>query len=192
MSAEETIELAEQLGLHWDHDDDPAQDEETIILWHDTDEADGGLLIRIRDGQADLADLKNWGMAESMQVAGEDGGRALAESIAAYAGLCNQRPRLSHRKAKERAAPTLAGPKVRKRRGECRPRTQRKEGAFKAVDPLGHFYYVEVFREIRGEKQAELPRLVTVDGEEVEWIAKGRYRLGRERIDLSSTDPAAP
>jgi hypothetical protein len=198
MTSVEIIELAERLGLHCDYDDDPEQlEDETIFLWHDADlEPDGGLLIRFHDGQAYIADLKTWALAEDNHASrnGFSTTRAgqIHHCIGAYAERCNLRPRVTHGEPKDRM--NAAPPRVdrRKRGGARLPRTQRKEGAFKAVDPLGHFYYVEVFREISGGKVAETPRLVTEDGEKVEWVAKGRYRLAHARIELSSSDPAAP
>jgi hypothetical protein len=71
-------------------------------------------------------------------------------------------------------------------------RHQQKVGAFKAVDPLGHFYYVEIFREAPASKALGTPLLVTAEGESVQRIAKGQYRLVNECIELASDDPAAP
>jgi hypothetical protein len=190
MTDREIIELAEKLGLHWDHDDDPDIGDETIYLWHDADaQPDGGVLIAFHSGKAHVTDVKNWGGESSN---GYTNGKKIGQEIQNYAGRWNRPP--------EPMEPpkTIQKKKRRSRQTEPQDRTsrqlrsQRKEGAFKAVDPLGHCYYVEVFREMMSARDLGPLSLVTTEGESVERIGKGQYRLTRQRIELTTDDPAAP
>jgi hypothetical protein len=73
-------------------------------------------------------------------------------------------------------------------------RRQRKDGTFEAADGFGHFHRIDLYTELL-EGGAEGPQsLVTVDGESVERLSKGRYRVshGGLNLNLTSDDPAAP
>jgi hypothetical protein len=73
-------------------------------------------------------------------------------------------------------------------------RRQRKDGSFKASDGFGNSHLIDLFTELF-EGEVEGPQsLVTVDGESVERLAKGRYRVihGGLNLNLTSDDPAAP
>lgn len=71
-------------------------------------------------------------------------------------------------------------------------RNQRKEGTFKAVDRFGQTHLIEVFIEILSGRVDGEKSLVTTDGESVERISKGVYRIVHGSIDLTSSDPLAP
>ena len=53
MTAEEIVDLAEQLGLHCDYEDCPEESgAETLLVWHDSDDSTvGGVFIQIHEGQ---------------------------------------------------------------------------------------------------------------------------------------------
>jgi hypothetical protein len=196
----EIIALANELGLHCDHDDDPENAaEETIYLWHDADEQpDGGILIAWRDGRAHIIDSRAGGSDAGDEYGAHGNCASLEVDIRNYAVHWNGRMKMKgpmpvkcaqQVKKKKRKRPPAVPTGIKGRRQRT---SQRKEGAFKAIDPLGHFYYVEVFREVLPARKDGPLMLVTADGESVEWIAKGRYRLAQQRIELTSNDPAAP
>lgn len=196
MTSQEIVELAEQLGLHCDHDDDPAA-EESILLWHDAD-TDGGLLFRFHEGKTQLTDLKtltnptdNWN-AKRRKSGNQSS--VIRRCIDDYVERCNALPPRPIRDTlKSLVIPDVPVEPTPPRDHDWRLPSQRKEGAFKAVDPLGHFYYVEVFRDVTCKREeTAIQRLVTADGESVERIAKGRYRLSHARLEISSNDPSAP
>lgn len=73
-----------------------------------------------------------------------------------------------------------------------RPRIQRREVTFKAVDSFGRSHQIEVYVEMLAGGEDGAQNLVTADGESVQRIDKGHYRIGLGRVDLTSTDPSAP
>lgn len=73
-------------------------------------------------------------------------------------------------------------------------RRQRKDGSFKAADGFGNVHVIDLYTELF-EGGVEGPQnMVTVDGESVERLAKGRYRIihGGLNLNLTSDDPTAP
>lgn len=71
-------------------------------------------------------------------------------------------------------------------------RTQRRDGTFKAVDGFGRNHTIEIFTEILAEMTEGAQTFVTAEGESVERIAKGKYRIVQGGTELTSKDPAAP
>lgn len=73
-------------------------------------------------------------------------------------------------------------------------RQQRKDGAFTATDGFGHSHRIDVYTEVLAGGADGTQSLLTADGEAVERLAKGRYRIvhGGLDLELTSDDPAAP
>jgi hypothetical protein len=73
-------------------------------------------------------------------------------------------------------------------------RRQRKEGSFKAADGFGHTHRIDVYTELLAGGADGPQSLLTADGETVERLGKGRYRIihGGLNLNLSSDDPEAP
>jgi hypothetical protein len=142
-----------------------------------------------------MADLKTWGTADDRRLAAaalEGNSTQVLHSIGEYAVRCEAPARNGRTRAANDPQETVPSTPARSHSDEWRHRSQRREAVFRAVDPLGHYYSVEVYREVVAGKMEDSQRLVTVDGETVERIAKGHYRLTHACLDLSSDDPCAP
>ena len=104
MTAEEIVDLAEQLGLHCDYEDCPEEnDAETLLVWHDSDDSTvGGVFIQIHEGQAQLADLKSWartGGDAIPMIPDKDGGAHVPRCIRDYAERSKNRTRIGRKQA---------------------------------------------------------------------------------------------
>jgi len=73
-------------------------------------------------------------------------------------------------------------------------RKQRKDGSFAAADGFGHVHQIDLYTELLAGGVDGPQSLVTADGESVERLAKGRYRVvhGGLNLNLTSDDPGAP
>jgi hypothetical protein len=71
-------------------------------------------------------------------------------------------------------------------------RTQRRVGSFRAVDRFGHAHHIEIFSVMTAGQTEVEQSLVTDEGETVDRISKGLYRIAHGGIDLVSNDRAAP
>lgn len=72
-------------------------------------------------------------------------------------------------------------------------RKQRKDGTFKAVDGFGRSHMIEVYTEVTPGEADGIRSMVTADGEGVERLAKGHYRIvhGGLALVVTSADPKA-
>ncbi len=71
-------------------------------------------------------------------------------------------------------------------------RIQRRDATFLAFDRFGHRHQIDVFTEILAGQADGAQTLVTEEGESVDRISKGLYRIVQGSVDLVSNDLAAP
>jgi hypothetical protein len=72
-------------------------------------------------------------------------------------------------------------------------KNQRKDASFKAKDGFGQSHLIEVYTEVLASGEAGPRSYLTADGETVERLGLGRFRLihGGLNLHLHSDDPAA-